>query len=232
MHTQQGWKGCLCSQRPCPYPGFHLHTSPGHLSLSVSAATSLAQATALDNVRSSPSCPCFPFKVLPLRQQLIQAHDHCRQGPLSVDLSNHPGACDPCHTDFCSFGQAEALILVPHPAGSAQRLPSRKTLSNEAHPAHFPYLVTLIHIIHFCPPWLDICWFGCWSSRYGASQVAQVVKNPPAMWETWVRSLGLEDPLEKGKATHSSILAWRIPGTVHGVAKSRTQLSDFHLSLR
>ena len=46
-----------------------------------------------------------------------------------------------------------------------------------------------------------------------ASLVAQLVKNPPAMWETWVRSLGWEDPLEKGKATHSSILAWRIPRT-------------------
>ena len=44
-----------------------------------------------------------------------------------------------------------------------------------------------------------------------ASMVAQLVKNPPAMRETWVRSLGWEDPLEKGKATHSSILAWRIP---------------------
>ena len=44
-----------------------------------------------------------------------------------------------------------------------------------------------------------------------ASPVAQLVKNPPAMWETWVQSLGLEDPLEKEKATHSSILAWRIP---------------------
>ena len=44
-----------------------------------------------------------------------------------------------------------------------------------------------------------------------ASLVAQLVKNPPAMWETWVRSLGWEDPLEKGSATHSSILAWRIP---------------------
>ena len=43
---------------------------------------------------------------------------------------------------------------------------------------------------------------------------AQLVKNPPAMWETWVLSLGWEDPLEKGKATHSSILAWRIPWTV------------------
>ena len=48
-------------------------------------------------------------------------------------------------------------------------------------------------------------------SNYGASLVAQLVKNPPAIWETWVRFLGWEDPLEKGKAIHSSILAWRIP---------------------
>ena len=49
------------------------------------------------------------------------------------------------------------------------------------------------------------------------------------MWETWAQSLGGEDPLEKGKAIHSSILAWRIPWTVdHGVAKSQTRLSDFH----
>ena len=47
-----------------------------------------------------------------------------------------------------------------------------------------------------------------------ASLVAQLVKNPPAMQETWVQSLGWEDPLEKGKATHSSILAWKIPRTV------------------
>ena len=47
-----------------------------------------------------------------------------------------------------------------------------------------------------------------------ASLVAQLVKNPPAMWEIWVWSLDWEDPLEKGKATHSSILAWRIPWTV------------------
>ena len=46
-----------------------------------------------------------------------------------------------------------------------------------------------------------------------ASPVAQLVKNLPAMQETWVRSLGWEDLLEKGKATHSSILAWRIPWT-------------------
>ena len=53
--------------------------------------------------------------------------------------------------------------------------------------------------------------------------MAQLVKNQPAMRETWVRSLGWEDLLEKGAATHSSILAWR--ATVHGVAKSRTRLS-------
>ena len=61
-----------------------------------------------------------------------------------------------------------------------------------------------------------------------ASLVAQIVKNPPAMKETWVRSLGWEDPLEEGMATHFSILVWRIPmdrearrATVFGVAKSR-----------
>ena len=47
-----------------------------------------------------------------------------------------------------------------------------------------------------------------------ASLVARLVKKPSAMWETWVRSPGWEDPLEKGKATHSGILAWRIPWTV------------------
>ena len=46
-----------------------------------------------------------------------------------------------------------------------------------------------------------------------ASLVAQKVKNLPAMWDTWVRSLGWEDPLEKGMTTHSSTLAWRIPWT-------------------
>ena len=59
--------------------------------------------------------------------------------------------------------------------------------------------------------------------------MAQTVKNPPAMRENWVRSLGWEDALEEGMATHYSILAWRIPmdrgaqwATVHGVAKSQT----------
>ena len=48
-------------------------------------------------------------------------------------------------------------------------------------------------------------------SLFGAALVAQMVKSVPAMWDTWVQSLGLEDPLEKEMATHSSILAWTIP---------------------
>ena len=62
-----------------------------------------------------------------------------------------------------------------------------------------------------------------------ASLVAWTVKRLPTMWETQVRSLGREDPLEKEMVTHSSILAWRIPwteDTVYGLAKSWTRLSD------
>ena len=59
--------------------------------------------------------------------------------------------------------------------------------------------------------------------------VVQTVKNPPAMRETWFRSLGWEDPLEEGMATHSSILAWRIPmdrGAWQATVQSQTQLSN------
>ena len=60
----------------------------------------------------------------------------------------------------------------------------------------------------------------------GASLVAQMVKNLPAMQETWVQSLDRGDPLEKGIITHSSILVWGIPCTDHRAAKSRTGLSN------
>ena len=66
-----------------------------------------------------------------------------------------------------------------------------------------------------------------------ASLVAQLAKNLPEIWETWVQSLDWEDTLEEGMVTHSSILAWGTPmdrgasrATVHGVAKSWTQLRD------
>ena len=61
-------------------------------------------------------------------------------------------------------------------------------------------------ISHFLKPW--------------ASLMAQMVKNPPAMWETWIQSLDGKDPLEEGMATHSSILAWRSPWTEEPVGYS------------
>ena len=75
-----------------------------------------------------------------------------------------------------------------------------------------------------------------------ASLVAQMVKNPPAMWETWVPSLGWEDSLKEGlggMATHSSILAWRIPidrgawqSTVHGASESQTCWATKHSTVQ
>ena len=56
-----------------------------------------------------------------------------------------------------------------------------------------------------------------------SSLMAQLVKNPPVMWETWVRSLAWENPLEKGKATHSSTLAWRIPWTIQFMGSQRVR---------
>ena len=84
----------------------------------------------------------------------------------------------------------------------------------------------------------NIQWFNIQESGIGCpslrvSPVAQMVKNLPAMWENWVQSLGWEDPLEEVMATHSSILAWRIPmgrgagqATIYWVAKSRIGLRD------
>ena len=56
---------------------------------------------------------------------------------------------------------------------------------------------------------------------FWASPVAQLVKNLPGMWETWVQSLGWEDTLEKGMAAHSSILAWSIPWTVQSMGSQK-----------
>ena len=69
-----------------------------------------------------------------------------------------------------------------------------------------------------------------------ASLVAQLVKNTPAIWKTWVRSLGWEDPLEKGTATHSSMLAWGIPRTVQSmgsqrVGHDRVTFTFFHFTI-
>ena len=86
----------------------------------------------------------------------------------------------------------------------------------------------------YCPP------LGanvCIAHRSMTSPVAQRLKRLPTMWETWVQSLGQEDPLEKEMATHSSILAWRIPqmeegawgATVHSIVKSQTRLKQLSI---
>ena len=56
--------------------------------------------------------------------------------------------------------------------------------------------------------------------------MAQLVKSPPAMLVSWVRPLGWEDPLEKGKATHSSVLAWRIPWTVYVQGRKESDTTE------
>ena len=77
----------------------------------------------------------------------------------------------------------------------------------------------------------------CSTSLIQASLVTQRVKSLPATWETWIQFLGQEDPLKKEMATHSSIVAWRIPmdrgawwATVHGIAESWTRLNVFTFS--
>ena len=72
----------------------------------------------------------------------------------------------------------------------------------------------------------------CWLQATRAYLVVQLVKNPPAMWETWVRPLAWEDPLEEGKGTHLqySGLENSMDYLVHGVTKSQTQLSNFPFS--
>ena len=79
---------------------------------------------------------------------------------------------------------------------------SKESTYNSGNPGLIPGLGRSGEGIGYTPP------YSC------ASLVAQLVKNPPVMQETWVQSLGWSDPPEKGKAIHSSILAWRIPWTV------------------
>ena len=106
------------------------------------------------------------------------------------------------------------MLLLGDISGFADSSVAKESACNAGDPSSFPGSGR-------CPgegtgyP-LQYCW---------ASLVAQLVNNPPAMWGTWVRSLGWEDPLEKGKATHSSILAWRIPWTTQSELDTTEQLS-------
>ena len=103
-------------------------------------------------------------------------------------------------------GQAPTPVILGFPYGSAGKEPT----CNAGDPGLIPGLGRSTGEGIGYP--LQYSW---------ASLVAQLVKNPPVVQETWVRSLGWEDPLKKGKATHSSILAWRIPWTLQSMWSQR-----------
>ena len=99
------------------------------------------------------------------------------------------------------------------------------------------YILTWDHMFHKAkwgqlqdrdfPDEITLHSFGITSGSDWASLEVQLVKKPPAVQETWVRSLGWEDSLEKGTATHSSILAWRIPWTVESTGLQRVGHATF-----
>ena len=151
-----------------------------------------------------------------------------------------PGLQHPCHPTTLIFAfkfllhlksscplMIQSLLILPH------RQFSEKTAPGTPIPPLLPSpglwgtccLRVQAHELPVCPPiqrtkmsegenWASLCLAAPSDSATRAYLVAQTVKSLPAVWETQVQSLGREDPLEKGKATHSSILAWRIPWTV------------------
>ena len=99
----------------------------------------------------------------------------------------------------CNAGDLGLIPWLGRSPGRRERLPTLVFWPGEFHGLYSPWGLKESDMIE------QLSW---------ASLVAKLVKNLPEMWEAWVRSLGWEDPLEKGMATYSSILAWRIPETV------------------
>ena len=152
--------------------------------------------------------------LIPVSCTMLQASIHRSSGTLSdlipwiyfsLPLYNHKGF-DLCHT----------WIVSGFPHSSV----GKESACSAGDPSSIPELERSVGDGIGYP--LQYSW---------ASLVAQLVKNLPTMWETWVWSLGREDPLEKGKATHSSILPWRIPWTIQSMGWQRVGhdwVSDFH----
>ena len=120
---------------------------------------------------------------------------------LSFDLCFH--LLSPMLVLLPRFYEGHCNYIAPLPTGFPDSSVGKESLCNARDPSSIPGLGRSVGEGIGYP--VQYSW---------ASLVAQLVKDPPAMMETWVRFLGWEDPLEKGKATHSSILAWRIPWTV------------------
>ena len=128
-----------------------------------------------------------------------------------------------CHPAFVHY----LNCLLVKALGQPKKIIILSCLHLEKFSVRHMFFWSSIFSIYCVPSWL----------LYWASLVAQTVKNLPAMWENWVKSLGWEDPLEEDMATHSSILAWRIPmnkgawwATVHRVGKNQTWVSDWQHS--
>ena len=146
------------------------------------------------------------FRILP--ENSAQLHKHKLQGPWTPWDHN------------ITWSILSAALWPRYPASLSPS--SYKSFPRETKCQYITQ--TTNNIIHLqCRKLPFNSWVGkiCWRRGrlltpvfWGFTCVAQLVKNLPTMWETWVRSLGWEDSLEKGKGTHSSILAWRIPWTV------------------
>ena len=113
---------------------------------------------------------------------------------------------------MCSYFIVGLLLSVKEtrPGGFPDSSVGKESLCNAGDPGSFPGLGK------FPGEWIGYPLQHSW-----ASLVAQLVKNPPVLLETWVQSLGWEDPLGKEKTTYSSVLVWRIPWTIYSMGSQR-----------
>ena len=128
-----------------------------------------------------------------------------------VQLFATPWTIDPQAPPSMGFSRQEYWSGLPSPLGEYKNIDVRMYLNlnyYQSKASRHSYRSTYINSMLTTDQRTDVKVVVLW-----ASLVAQSLKHLPAMWETWIRSLGHEDPLEKEMATHSSILAWRIPWT-------------------
>ena len=151
----------------------------------------------------------------PLLQGFSLKHQKQMDGALSSEFWV-PVLCDPASEPLRH--QASQVVPLPEPCAPALEDPVSKllVLTNPASRLYFPSPQGDSCLLQLTLRCLRVLFlpFQSANTSLAPSLVAQMVKSLPIVWETQVQSLGQEDPLEKGKATHSSILAWRIPWTM------------------